>query len=74
MNAHLLSHLVYYVKLLGPLWTHSAFAFEGQMGTYVRSSHATHRIVHQVNPLYIQVSHLEIYVYCDILLKIILGL
>ena len=49
MTVHLLSHLVYYVKLLGPLWTHSAFAFEGQMGTYVRSSYATHGIVHQVN-------------------------
>ena len=65
MNALLLSHLIYYVRLLRLLWTHSAFAFEGQMGTYVRSSHATHGIVHQVNSLYIQVSHLKIYVYRD---------
>ena len=35
--------------MFGPLVTHSAFAFEGQMGTFVRSSHATRGIVHQVN-------------------------
>lgn len=27
-NAHLLTHLTKYVRLWGPLWTHSAFGFE----------------------------------------------
>jgi len=27
-NAHLMSHLAKYVRLWGPLWTHSAFGFE----------------------------------------------
>lgn len=29
-NIHLLVHLVDDVRLLGPLWTHSCFHFEGQ--------------------------------------------
>ena len=32
MNAHLLTHLAKYVRLWGPLWTHSAFGFENKNG------------------------------------------
>ena len=32
MNSHLLSHLCKFVKLWGPLWTHSAFGFENKNG------------------------------------------
>ena len=48
MNIHLLSHLPHYVKRFGPLWTHSAFAFEDSIGYLVKKSHGTHDIAHQV--------------------------
>lgn len=48
MNVHLLIHLPHYVTLFGPLWTHSAFAFEGQMQNFLSHSHATHGIGKQV--------------------------
>lgn len=32
-NGHLLSHLTKYVRLWGPLWTHSAFGYESRMYT-----------------------------------------
>ena len=51
VNIHSLLHLAFYVKLFGPLWTHSAFAFEGQMQNFLRHSHATHGIGKQVNLL-----------------------
>lgn len=47
MNVHL-SHLAFYVKHYGPLWTHSAFAFEDGIGHLVRKAHGTHDIGHQV--------------------------
>jgi hypothetical protein len=37
VNVHLLGHLSHYVKLFGPLWTHSAFAFEDAIGGLVKS-------------------------------------
>lgn len=48
MNVHLLSHLPHYIKLFGPLWTHSAFAFEDSIGYLVKRAHATHDIANQV--------------------------
>ena len=48
INVHQLIHLTYYVKCFGPLWTQSAFGFEGQMQTFLRHSHATHGIDKQV--------------------------
>ena len=48
MNVHLLSHLPHYVKLFGPLWTHSAFVFEDCIGHLVQMSHGTHDIANQV--------------------------
>ena len=35
-NAHLLLHLPKYVRLWGPLWTHSAFGFESKNGQFKR--------------------------------------
>ena len=32
INTHLLTHLAKYVRLWGPLWTHSAFGFESKNG------------------------------------------
>ena len=48
VNVHLLSHLPHYVKLFGPLWTHSAFGFEDCIGYLVKRSHGTHDIANQV--------------------------
>ena len=48
VNVHLLGHLSHYVKLFGPLWTHSAFAFEDAIGGLVKKSHGTHDIANQV--------------------------
>ena len=46
---HLVSHLPHYVKLFGPLWTHSAFAFEDSIGHLVKKAHGTHDIANQVS-------------------------
>ena len=48
INFHLLLHLPFYVRNFGPLWTHSAFSFEGQMQNFLKYSHATHGIEKQV--------------------------
>ena len=48
INVHLLSHLPRYVKLFGPLWTHSAFGFEDSIGHLVKKAHGTHDIANQV--------------------------
>lgn len=47
-NAHLLSHLTKYVKLWGPLWTHSAFGFENKNGKLKHLFHGKSDIVHQL--------------------------
>ena len=38
-NAHMLLHLPMYVRLWGPLWTHSTFAFESKNGHLKKLSH-----------------------------------
>ena len=47
-NVHLLSHLVKYVRLWGPLWTHSAFGFENKSGLLKHEFHGTNKIVKQL--------------------------
>ena len=47
-NVHLLSHLAKYVRLWGPLWTHSAFGFENKSGLLKREFHGTNKIVKQL--------------------------
>ena len=49
LNVHLTSHLCHYVRLYGPLWTHSAFPFEDFMGSLLSNSHGTHAIEKQVS-------------------------
>ena len=49
MNNHLLLHLKMYVQLYGPLWTHSAFPYEDNLGYLVRQAHGTKDIGHQVS-------------------------
>ena len=47
-NPHLLTHLGNYVKLWGPLWTHSAFGFENKNGRLKHLFHGNSRIFHQL--------------------------
>ena len=47
-NVHLLTHLIKYVKLWGPLWTHSSFCFEHKNGLLKRDFHGTNSIFQQL--------------------------
>lgn len=47
-NAHLLLHLTKYVRLWGPLWTHSAFGFESKNGHLKRLIHGRGNIIPQL--------------------------
>ena len=48
LNSHLLVHLADYVRLWGPLWTHSAFGFESINGHINSMIHSKHRIADQL--------------------------
>lgn len=48
LNAHLLIHLTKYVRLWGPLWTHSAFGFESLNGKITGMIHSKHKIADQL--------------------------
>ena len=47
-NVHLLSHLGKYVRLWGPLWTHSSFGYENKNGHIKRFIHNRHDVVTQL--------------------------
>lgn len=47
-NVHLLLHLAKSVRDWGPLWGHSAFAFESGYGDLLKVIHAAKRIHHQI--------------------------
>ena len=47
-NAHLLIHLPKYVRLWGPLWTHSAFGFESKNGHLKYLFHSRVNIIDQL--------------------------
>ncbi len=49
INVHSLIHLPYYVKLWGPLWTHSAFSFESMNGSLTGMLHSTRKIAEQLS-------------------------
>ncbi len=48
MNAHLLCHLTKYVRLWGPLWTHSDFGFESYNGHLKYLFHSRLNILDQL--------------------------
>ena len=48
MNVHLLSHLMYYVRAWGPLWTMSCFAFESLNGELRKLFHGTRNMSAEV--------------------------
>lgn len=47
-NIHLLMHLSKYVKLWGPLWTHSSFPYENKNGLLKRDFHGTNNVIKQL--------------------------
>ena len=47
-NVHSLTHLPKYVRLWGPLWTHSAFGFESKNGHLKHLFHARSNIIDQL--------------------------
>ena len=47
-NAHLLLHMAKYVRLWGPLWTHSSFGFENKNGQLKYLFHGKSQIVNQL--------------------------
>ena len=47
-NVHQLSHLTKYVRLWGPLWTHSSFGYENKNGTLKRFIHNRSDVVTQL--------------------------
>lgn len=47
-NAHALTHLVKYVRLWGPLWTHSAFGYESKNGKLKCLFHGKRNITRQL--------------------------
>jgi len=47
-NAHLLVHLAKYVRLFGPLWTHSTFGSENKHGRLKTLFHGKHQIHQQL--------------------------
>ena len=48
LNMHLLSHMVNFVRLWGPLWTHSAFRFESMNGHITGMIHSRYNIAKQL--------------------------
>ena len=47
-NVHSLIHLVKFVKLLVPIWTHSSFGFENMNGILKRQMHGTRTVLLQI--------------------------
>lgn len=48
INMHLLSHMAHFVRLWGPLWTHSAFGFESMNGHITSMIHSRYHIAEQL--------------------------
>lgn len=49
LNAHLLIHLTMYVRLWGPLWTHSLFGFESMNGHITSAIHSKRKVTEQLS-------------------------
>ena len=48
LNMHLLSHMAHFVRLWGPLWTHSAFVFESMNGHITGMIHSRYEVANQL--------------------------
>ena len=49
INVHSITHLEEQVKCLGPLWTHSAFAFEAMIAHTLKGFKGTRGVAEQVH-------------------------
>ena len=49
LNAHSLIHLTTYVRIWGPLWTHSMFGFESLNGHLTSMIHSKYRVAEQLS-------------------------
>jgi len=49
LNAHCLSHLAMYVRLWGPLWTHSLFGYESLNGHLTSMIHSKYKVAEQLS-------------------------
>jgi hypothetical protein len=47
INVHSLTHLAEQVKLMGPLWTHSAFGFEAMIAETLKGFKGTRGVSQQ---------------------------
>lgn len=52
MNVHLLTHMVFCVRNLGPLWTQSMFAFESNNATFSRYVKASKDVLSELSTKY----------------------
>lgn len=59
INLHLLRHLANSVRHNGPLWAHSAFAFETNNGVLIRTSHATNNFLMDLSYKYVMKKSLK---------------
>lgn len=48
MNVHSLIHLVAFVRLWGPLWTHSSFGYESMNGSLLAQIHGTRDVLQHI--------------------------
>lgn len=53
MNIHLLRHYAFNIENCGPLWTHSAFGFESNMGVLTSYSSSGFHVIDQIAKKYI---------------------
>lgn len=51
INVHSITHLEQQVKRLGPLWTHSAFAFEAMIAHTLKGFKGTRGVAEQVGKI-----------------------
>lgn len=49
LNAHCLTHLTTFVRLWGPLWTHSLFGFESMNGHITSMVHSKYKVAEQLS-------------------------
>ena len=66
INVHLLRHIVRYVRLYGPLWTHSCFWFEELNGKLLKMFHGTQHVALQVKILICKSKLVEVLSYISL--------
>lgn len=65
MNIHLLRHYAFVVKNLGPLWSHSVFGFESNMGVLSRYYSGGADAMEQISTKYINAISINTKISCE---------